>query len=300
MREGEQVRELDAGRGLAVRLVSLPDGRGLRVVEAGQGEPLVVFEAGGGACASEWIAVQRSVAEHTRTLSYDRAGYGGSDADPRPRTVPAMARDLDDLLETFGETAPVVLVAHSWGGPIIRSLSRTSPHRVAGLVFVDATVSHLMSKRDARLASGMAAVQVAITKLGIPNPMGRMLAATFGPDFSDADRALMIRDFMDKRAAVTFRREARQIAPGLPALAEWEAAGHPQVPVASVVGATPSRGQAELRANLISHERSEMQRHNGTLVVVDGAGHFVPLQRPAEVAQAVVELLEKVREAGSR
>jgi pimeloyl-ACP methyl ester carboxylesterase len=289
------VRELDAGSGLVARSVTLPDTRVLRVVEAGAGQPLVVFEAGGGACASEWIAVQRRVAMHTRTLAYDRAGYGGSDDDPRPRTVENMARDLHDLLDAIGEAEPVVLVAHSWGGPIVRKLALDFPDRIAGLVYVDATVSDVMSTRAARLASGMAAVQAALAKLRVPNPMVRMLAATFGPDFPEQDRALMIRDYADRRASLTFRREAKEIAATLPALRRWEDAGHPPVPIASIVGGTPARGQAQLRADLIEHQKAEMQRHNGTLTVVDGAGHYVPQQRPTQAAEAVIELVERVR-----
>jgi pimeloyl-ACP methyl ester carboxylesterase len=289
------VHELDAGHGLSSRAFFLPDRRSLRAVEAGDGDPLVVFEAGGGACASEWTVVQRLVAAHTRTLAYDRAGYGGSDDDPRPRTLETMARDLNDLLDKVAATQAVVLVAHSWGGPIIRCLARTAPERIAGLVFVDATVSELMTSRDAALAHRMAAVTSAITKLRVPNPMGRMLAATFGPDYADDDRRLMLRDFTDRRAASTFRRETQQIAPALAALKEWEIAGLPPVPVTSIVGGTPSRGQAKLRTALIAHQRAEMERYGGELVIVEGAGHFVPQQRPAEVAQAVIQLVERLR-----
>jgi pimeloyl-ACP methyl ester carboxylesterase len=291
------VRDLPAAEGLVARRVGLPGGRGLRVVEAGEGGPLVVFEAGGGACASEWSPVQRIVAAHTRTVSYDRAGYGGSDVDPRPRTLPNLARDLVDLLDTLGESRPVILVAHSWGGPIARALSLEHPERVAGLVFVDATVSGLMSTRAARLASGMAAVQVALATLRIPNPLVRMLAATFGPDFPDGDRQLMLRDYADKQSTVAFRREAKEIAGALDTLAQWEVKGHPTVAITSVVGGTPTRGQTKLRADLIEHERAEMRRHDGTLVVVDGAGHHVPLQRPRELAQAVIDLTKRVRAA---
>jgi len=291
--------QLEPGRGLSEGSATLADGRELRVVTAGAGGPLVVFEAGGGACASEWTTVQRLVAERCRTLAYDRSGYGGSDDDSGPRTPQAMARDLKDLLHALDEPEPAVFVGHSWGGPVLRAFSQHAPRLVAGLVFVDATVSDLMTRRDARLATAMAALQMGIAKVGLPNPLGRMLAATFGPDVPPEDRVLAIRDFVDKRATVTFWREAQHIAPSLPLLSAWEAAGLPAVPIASVVGATPSRGQAKLRASLIEQQRAEMQRYDGTLVVVDGAGHFVPQQRPTETARAIVDLVDRVQPAGT-
>lgn len=291
-------RELEAGHGLAARTVRLADGRGLRVVEAGAGGPLVVFEAGGGACASEWIAVQRHVAERTSTVAYDRAGYGGSDAARTPRTLQNMAGDLQQVLDAVAPGEPVILVAHSWGGPIVRAFVRENGDRVVGLVFVDATVSDLMSTRDARLASGMASVQAAIATLRLPNPLTRMLSSTFGPDFDPADRDLMVRDFVARSSAVTFRREAKEIAPGLATLKQWEDEGLPAVPIASVVGATPARGQERLRSDLIAHEREQMRRHGGTLVTVEGAGHYVPQQRPMDVARAIVDLVDEVRRQG--
>src|SRR5580704_7711516 len=46
----------------------------------GQGSPTVVFDSGFGGPAMEWTLVQPPVAQFTRVCSYDRAGYGWSDA----------------------------------------------------------------------------------------------------------------------------------------------------------------------------------------------------------------------------
>ena len=144
--------QLHPGSGLTERLIALPDGRRLRAIVAGEGAgPLVVFEAGMSAPAASWVHTQREVSAFARTLSYDRAGYGGSDVDPHERTLERIVEDLTSLLDALGETSPVVLVGHSWGGPILRLFASQHPQRVAGLVFVDATVAEGMSERNARL-----------------------------------------------------------------------------------------------------------------------------------------------------
>src|SRR5699024_5748001 len=133
---------LDPGAGLTERMVTLPDGRRLRTVVSGtQPGPLVVFEAGMSAPAACWVHVQREISCHAPTLAYDRAGYGGSDVDAGHRTLDRMASDLADLLDAVQGTAPVVLVGHSWGGPIIRTFAARHPDRVAGLVLVDSSVA---------------------------------------------------------------------------------------------------------------------------------------------------------------
>lgn len=112
------------------------DGRRLHHLTQGTGSPTVVFEAGVGATHRTWDLVQPPVGEITRTISYDRAGYGASDLDRAPRTVQRMADDLEDLLAADGEER-YVLVGHSLGGPIVRCLGYRRPDLVAGLVLVD-------------------------------------------------------------------------------------------------------------------------------------------------------------------
>jgi pimeloyl-ACP methyl ester carboxylesterase len=64
------------------------------------------------------VTVQRLVAEQTRTLAYDRAGLGGSDDDPNPRSLERMVADFAAVLDRIDATG-VVLVGTSLGGPIL-------------------------------------------------------------------------------------------------------------------------------------------------------------------------------------
>src|SRR5690242_15010246 len=159
--------ELSPGAGLTEAYVVLPDGRRLRTITAGSGDgPLVVFEAGMSAPAASWVHTQRELSAHTRTLSYDRAGYGGSDVDPADRTLERLTDDLTALLDALGETAPVLLVGHSWGGPILRLFSERHPDRVAGLVFVDATLTDVMPQSDSKLLTRSFAVLEFLVRIG--------------------------------------------------------------------------------------------------------------------------------------
>src|SRR5437660_1014957 len=48
----------------------------------GAGGPTVILDSGLGEPARSWSGVQTGVARFTRVCSYDRAGYGASDAGP--------------------------------------------------------------------------------------------------------------------------------------------------------------------------------------------------------------------------
>ncbi len=103
----------------------------------GTGTPPVVFEAGFEEAMGLFASLQESVAEHTGTLVYDRAGYGRSGAGPQPRTALAAATDLRGLLAALGIRPPVVLVCYSAGCLFTRVFAHQYPREVAGIVLID-------------------------------------------------------------------------------------------------------------------------------------------------------------------
>ncbi|MFN7936415.1 MAG: alpha/beta hydrolase [Bryobacteraceae bacterium] len=109
-----------------------------RIHCTGRGSPTVLLEAGLGDSLVEWRRVQPGVAEFTRVCSYDRAGYGGSEEGPYPRTSERIAEELHALVRSAGESAPYVVVGHSAGGYHVRVFHGLYASEVAGMVLVDA------------------------------------------------------------------------------------------------------------------------------------------------------------------
>ena len=103
----------------------------------GAGNPAVVFETGFTGGIPLYWKLQDHVAEHTRTLVYERAGLGRSDPGPQPRTAEQMARDLHSLLAALDIRPPIVLVGHSAGGLFMRVFAHDYPAEVAAMVFID-------------------------------------------------------------------------------------------------------------------------------------------------------------------
>ena len=109
----------------------------------GAGSPTVVMETGLNSSSRTWRVVQPAVAQVTRTCSYDRAGIGTSDPDPRTkaarRTSRTIVEDLEVLLRTAAISGSYVMVGHSLGGAYVRLFATRHPRDVIGMVLVDSS-----------------------------------------------------------------------------------------------------------------------------------------------------------------
>ncbi|GAA2827151.1 alpha/beta fold hydrolase [Crossiella cryophila] len=292
-------RALDPGPGLTEHRVVLPDGRRIRTVTAGEGPgPLVVFEAGMSAPAASWVHTQREISTRHRTLSYDRAGYGGSDLDPADRTLERLVDDLTDLLDVLAETDPVVLVGHSWGGPIARLFADRHPDRVAGLVFVDATLAGIIPEDQAGRIRRTFQLMSVLAGLGGSRLIMRLsLPHGTAAEISQSDLEIIRRDYACGRAMRAGGREARQILPALQVLRRLQEVGTPAVPTICLQAGRIDRGMATVRPalNQLATELMSLAP-KGKAVIVEQAGHLIPQECPAAVREAVLEVVDAVTE----
>jgi pimeloyl-ACP methyl ester carboxylesterase len=291
---------LDPGTGLTEQIVVLPDGRRIRTIVAGHADgPLIVLEAGMSAPAACWTHTQRELSAHARTLSYDRAGYGGSDIDDADRSLERLAEDLTGLLDAIGESGPVVLVGHSWGGPILRCFADRHPERVAGLVFIDATIAEIMTPRAARMTAVSFRIISLLARLGGTGLIIRMsLPHGFSGAISPQDQALLVRDYACARAMKAGSREATQIGAALPLLKRLQADGTPDVPTICLQAGRVERATAKARPlwNGIA-DKLMAAVPRGRAIVVKDAGHLIPQEQPAAVHDAILEVLSEAKSA---
>jgi len=117
-------------------------GHKLRVRVMGTTSPTVVLEAGFWSTLESWSDVMPQIAKFARVVAYDRAGLGGSELGPEPRSYKQVAEELHTMLQRGGFSPPYVLVGHSMGGAHIRAFAALYKDEVAGLVFVDPFVEN--------------------------------------------------------------------------------------------------------------------------------------------------------------
>lgn len=102
--------------------------------------PVVLFISGVASSSLVWAAVTRLLPPSLRSYNYDRSGCGRSELSPLAPTAENIALELSRLIEKAPIKNPLIIIAHSWAGVLVRefvALTGNGPH-IAGLVLVDA------------------------------------------------------------------------------------------------------------------------------------------------------------------
>jgi pimeloyl-ACP methyl ester carboxylesterase len=249
---------------MTARLIDIGSHR-LNARIAGRGMPVVVLESHFAGTMQIWRKVWRSVTTFATVVAYDRAGLGGSDPGPLPRTALRVAEDLRRLLNRAPLPPPYILVGHSFGGLFAQAFARKHSDLVAGLVLVD--TSHEDGER-------------------------RMW-----PTISAAVRERALQFRRNNPEHVDIGRSLAQIRRLEPMADVPIVVLHAPIKIGSVVGPRPddrwTREQEALsqKLSLELAQRSKL----GRLVIVRRSSHFIQIDRPEVVISAVREVVRAVR-----
>lgn len=111
----------------------------MHIYAKGEGPQTVVLTVGSGTpCAyTDYYYIQNELSEITRTVIYNRPGFGWSEPTSVPRTIDEQVNDLHDLLNKSGEKPPYILVGHSLASLEVIHYAQLFPEEVAGIVLID-------------------------------------------------------------------------------------------------------------------------------------------------------------------
>ncbi len=275
-------------------------GRKMHIHCAGQGSPTVILDSGLGDSYVSWRKVQPEIATFSRVCSYDRAGVGYSEPTPGPRTSAAIAQQLHALLQAAGIAPPYVIVGHSMGGYDVRLFTSLYRSEVAGMVLVDSSHPDQenrfppeLKKMESSFLREAEFLQYA-TPLGIPRMMGMC-------DENPIVRAAEC-NFHSAREGVeelkAFQESAAQVA---------TTGSLGDLPLA-VLSQDPDKPSSELPpevAKPVSEQWVKMQEElshlstRGTRTVAKNSAHYIQLDRPDVVIEAVHSVVEQARQAQS-
>jgi pimeloyl-ACP methyl ester carboxylesterase len=283
---------------------------------AGTGSPSVVLEAALGGSSISWSLVQPSVSRLTRVCSYDRAGFGWSDAGPMPRTAGRVADELRVVLDRGGVPPPFVLVGHSFGGFVMRIFAARHRSDVAGLVLVDpahpedwvrpAPKEQIKIDRGirlcrsgataarfgaARLVSGLATVGLFGVARGLARVISRgglsredegILAPLW--KLPPETRKPLRRFWTQEKFFAALGSQIASISTSAAETLDASCSGYGDLPLVTISSTDP--GDYRLRQQEALARLSRRGRH----VVASKSGHWIPLDQP----QVVIDVIQGV------
>ncbi|MFD0205403.1 MULTISPECIES: alpha/beta fold hydrolase [Saccharothrix] len=281
---------------MATERLRLEDGTELNVARSGppDAELTVVLAHGYALDHRSWHRVVAALPASVQVIAYDHRGHGtSSPADKDSATIERLGDDLGELVERLVPEGRVVLAGHSMGGMAAMAMAERRPRlyrqRVAGVVFVST-----------------AATDLAETSLAWPKALGKLvreLERAFGPLvravrekiepaktaglrwwlFGDEPR----QEDVDLTADMVWSHWPETIALFRPAVDRYDREAALTVagerPVIAIVG-------DEDRLVPESNAKALAAAVGGESVVVEDAGHMLPLEAPAEVAARIMEL----------
>lgn len=272
--------------------VRTPEGRTLHLHSRGAGGTLVLLEAGLGAGGASWGSVLDALPEEIHALAYDRAGYGDSTPASGARDLGALVTDVLTVVDAV-EHERLILVGHSWGGPIVRGAAAQLRERgrpVAGVVLVDPgeELADLYFTRTARAMIGaQGAVMPLLSRLGLLAPLQRSAARSLPAPWRDVAAASV----STSAAAQAVRAESRHVTAGLLGLRL-----DPPAPVGTAVsvvsGRLPEGLGRRMRDELTDAHRARAEVEGGRFVAAEQSGHVIAATEPELIVGEIARLLE--------
>lgn len=251
------------------------------------GSPTVILEAGFGNTALVWSKVQPDVASFTRVCSYDRAGYGWSDAGPLPRTAGRMVTELHTLLARAGVAGPYVLVGHSYGGLIMQLYTYTYPQQVAGLVLVESMHADQFRYPELHFGDPYPICQ-ALAPFGIVRLFG--LAPGYIAEYPPSTQPAAKAQFYQMRFCQTASDEYAALDESF---AQVRAAHHPlgHLPLVVLTHGLPYLGsQGERDWQALQRDLADLSSDSRSIIATH-SGHYIQLEQPDLVLAAIKQVL---------
>ena len=252
--------------------VTSGDGVSIHYVAEGSG-PAVVLAHCLGCNLHYWDVAAADLARDHRVVRLDLAGHGASGTDRKTWSIESFAGDIRAVADAAG-VDKFTLVGHSMSGTIALETARELGERVMGVVPIDSVLDV-----DAHMPPEMRAEVVAKMRADFRNAMEKQLPSMLPKNPAPNVVARVRADAL----AMDPERTAAMLD-ALFAYREDVALDHLAMPVVAV--------DADLRPVALDHNRAHAPQFDAR--VIAGTSHWLMLDKPAEFASTLREVIESI------
>ena len=239
--------------------------------------PLLVLVHGWSCDSNYWREQIPALKDEYDLVTLDLAGHGASAATRDDYSMRSFGEDVQRVVNSLPTEAPIILIGHSMGGPVVIEAARLLGPRVRGVIGVDTFSS--------------------IGAPPAPATQTEARIAFFEKDFAGTTRVFVERTFFRPDAKPEPRRW----------IIEDMAAGDPRVGIAALRGLNAWDGATALRDMQVpviainaDQAPTDENRLRGIssqfrLRVLSNTGHFLMMEEPARFNAVLHEELDQLR-----
>jgi pimeloyl-ACP methyl ester carboxylesterase len=248
-------------------------GRKLHCCVYGSGSPTVVLVSGLEAPQAYWNSVIPDLATKAKVVTYDRAGIGNSEIGDLPTHGEQSAKDLQVLLDKLGVPKPYILVGHSYGGSVVRLFASMYPENMGGLILEDTQHEDVLNELRKILKGKDREVfeQLVVDRFTAPE---------------------------NSKTEVDYRNITReQLRKSEPL---------PRIPFVILTAADRAKAMGPMFSDEAIGKMAELDFAlnkklaalipGGRLIIVEGTGHDIHVDKPEALIAPVEEMMKEVRE----
>lgn len=260
----------------------------------GSGRPIILLHGLASSCRI-WDFTAPLLAERFRVFALDQRGHGLSDK-PGSYTFADVTGDLAAFIGGLGRERPVI-AGHSWGAGVALRFAVDYPETPAAVALIDGGFVERSAFEDATWEHAEAMMRPPEID-GVP--LGTFLGFAkkwpeIAPLWSDQLQEMLLSNF-EVRDERVYRRLpipdhmkiAREIweqqAAGL-----WSEVRCPVLMVPALKETQDPQRESWTRAKLKGIETAMRTLPNATVVPMEDTIHDIPIQRPRELAQAIID-----------
>lgn len=244
----------------------------------GAGDPVLLMH-GFPLSGAMWEPVAERLRDRFRLIIPDLRGHGGSGAS-EDAGMEQYAADLTGLLDEIGEGRPVVLVGHSMGGYIGFEVFRRIPEKVRALVLVNTRAS----ADSEEAVRGRHETADRVLRDGTEFLAAQMVQKLFAAE-APQELRLRWRELMAATSPLGAAAALRAMARRPDSSETLRKIDRPMLVVT---------GQEDTIIPVAEAQRMHQLASDSRLEIIPGAGHMVPVEKPAELADLLRRLLDEI------
>jgi len=263
----------------------------------GSGRPLVLLH-GLASSSRIWDFTAPLLAGHFHTVALDQRGHGLSDK-PGSYAFAETTGDLASFIDALGLERPVI-AGHSWGAGVALQFAADYPEIPAAIALIDGGFVERSSSQTWEHAEAMMRPPE-IDGVPIDTFVGYMRKwPDIAPIWSDQLKEMVLSN-LEVRDGKVYRRLpipdhmkiAREIWEQDTSLL-WERVRCPVLMVPAIKESDDPRSTLWTKAKLQGIETARRKLKDATVVPMEDTIHDVPIQRPKELAQAIIDFARDV------